>query len=192
MHFQKKMIMYAGGTGLSEDEIVWKTANDQYDQYISNCRSLLKKYVSKNKDLTEGAAPLEINKARLAVKISTSQNTIQDFRQSTNILKGVGNISPFGADTKFDTDVTTPLGGGREMKLNGNRAQFYAARWSRKLSFGAGDIQNYGPPRGGKPVFDPLSTHYGWKDMSAQDRDSADRSTQFINSDTGLVNFFPS
>ena len=166
----------------------WNVANDRFDQYISNCRALLKKYVSKNKSIDEKIIPLETNKDRIAAEISRSQSTLDSFQQSLNILMGIGSISPFGANTKFDTNITVPLGGGREMKLRGNRAQYYAARWNKKLVFGANDIQNYGPPPGGLPYRDPMATNYGWKNMALPSE--THNFQDYVNLATGELNFY--
>ena len=148
----------------SQDEDFWTMANKQYDDYISNCRTLLKKYIRNKESFNERITFLNNEQIRYANSILTLQNDIDAIE--TTLRRRAANLntplSPFGENFPDDTVVTEPLGGGRKMYLNGARAQQIAYRFTKSEVVGVDDIMNYGPMPGGHPYKDPHAKRYGW------------------------------
>ena len=148
----------------SQDEDFWTMANKQYDDYISNCRTLLKKYIRNKESFNERITFLNNEQIRYANSILTLQNDIDAIE--TTLRRRAANLnttlSPFGENFPDDTVVVEPLGGGRKMYLNGARAQQIAYRCTKSEVVGVDDIMNYGPMQGGHPYKDPHAKRYGW------------------------------
>ena len=158
---------YAFPSEINPASADWTEANDQYDNYINNCRSLLKKYIREKDLLKSRITFLETQQVRIANSIATLQIDID----SLHALEGdiTEPLSPFAPNTRSEADKIRLLGGGRKMRLNGARAELLAKRATKSLVKGAGDIQNYGPPRGGLDYFDKDASRYGWR-WSTPDR----------------------
>ena len=141
----------------------WNSAVRRYENYLDNCKGLLKRYIAAKHDLIKTQRTLE---SQLETERSALSEATDRLRSFTDVLDVINDsttpLSPFGQNTQFDVTIDIPQGGGRKMTLKGARAQQIAQRFAKKIVFGEGDIQNYGPPPGGKEYRNAPGSLYGW------------------------------
>ena len=142
-----------------------KTAENSYFTYIRKMRELLGNYLSKIQDLRNEANIPQATLQRTLDKIIEAENTQSAILAMNTFLTGESNqrLSPFSKGSALDVETLLPRGGGRVMRLKGTVAQQWAMLLEKRMAYGAGNIENYGPVVGGTPVI--IQKHrkvFGW------------------------------
>ena len=148
---------------------IFEEAKNSYSNFIEKRRGLLRNYLETIEQLEYRLnAPRAGYETAVDEVLSIQQKRIeqQDMILATQENMGT-EISPFSGSNPLDQVAYWAQGGGRYMRLNGVAAQQWALRFSKRIVYGAGDVKNYRPNKGGVPIIIPDKRVFGWPALPA-------------------------